>query len=126
MNLEVFVLWSTYRRMSKLILLVSLAVPIFFLGCSKKGTNQNPEPDNHIIVGIEGDIDSFNPLFAEDENAGEINDLLYPALTGSSFNSNTGKLEYQPLIAQSWDFSGDGKDITFHLRSHLVCLTASH
>ncbi len=71
-------------------------------------------------MGIEGDIDSFNPLFAEDENAGEINDLLYPALTGSSFNSNSGKLEYQPLIARSWDFSGDGKDIIFHLRSHMV------
>ena len=70
-----------------------------------------------IVIAIEGDVDSFNPLFAEEVTAGEINDLLYPALVGSDFDVATGKLIYEPLLARSWEFGNSDRDLTFHLVS---------
>ena len=99
---------------------VSFMLTFFLLfggGCSQKQESQTKKENNFAVVGIEGDMDSFNPLFAEDVTAGEINDLFYPALTSSKFNSETGLLEYYPLLARAWEFENNDKDIKFHIRS---------
>jgi hypothetical protein len=70
-------------------------------GCSQQKSSQTADAKKYVIVGIEGDIDSFNPLFAEDVTAGEVNDLFYPGLVNSTFNRDKGILEYQPLIARA-------------------------
>jgi peptide/nickel transport system substrate-binding protein len=75
-------------------------------------------PRQEIVVDVEGDVDSFNPLFAEEETSGEINDLLYPSLVASEFDIRSGTLTYLPSFARSWEYSNQGKDITFHLKSN--------
>jgi len=88
-----------------------------FGGCSqKRGEQATTSARNYAVVGIEGDIDSFSPLFAEDVTAGELNDLFYPGLMSSSFNKEEGVLEYHPLLASSWEFENGSKDIRFHLK----------
>ncbi|MGA9365620.1 MAG: ABC transporter substrate-binding protein [Bacteroidota bacterium] len=62
-------------------------------------------------------MDSFNPLFAEDVTAGEINDLIFPGLLDSRFDTTRGVLEYQPLLAKSWEFQNNNRDIVFHLQT---------
>ena len=94
------------RILPRLTVLVALS----WASCSRE-QGQN----GIVIVAIEGDVDSFNPLFAEEVIAGEIGDLLYPALVGSDFDSSRGKLTYTPLLAHSWEFSPSGRDVTFHL-----------
>jgi peptide/nickel transport system substrate-binding protein len=89
------------------IFLISILV-----SCSRR-----QEQSDVVIIAIEGDVDSFNPLFAEDVIAGEINDLLYPALVGSDFDSESGELIYTPLLARSWASDASGHDLTFHLVS---------
>lgn len=95
-----------------LLIVLSIAQP----GC---GTKNDKKPDaSHrpvVVVAIEGDIDSFNPLFAEDITAGEINDLLFPALLSSGFDLESGELKYAPLLARSWEFANQDRDIIFHL-----------
>src|SRR5712692_1217338 len=82
------------------------------------GTRERAARDvQQVVVAIEGDVDSFNPLFAEDVTSGEINDLLFPGLVSSRFNSADGAKEYGPLLASSWEYENGNKDIRFHLRT---------
>ena len=86
-------------------------------GCGRR--NETPSAQRQaVVVAIEGDIDSFNPLFAEDVTAGEINDLLFPALVGSEFDLPSGVLKYTPLLAHSWDHGDQNRDLTFHLQTN--------
>jgi peptide/nickel transport system substrate-binding protein len=90
-----------------------LALTILSCGTKKE---QKPVPSHPaVVVAIEGDIDSFNPLFAEDVTAGEINDLLFPALVSPEFDAVRGVLNYTPLLARSWEYGNQDRDITFHL-----------
>jgi peptide/nickel transport system substrate-binding protein len=68
-------------------------------------------------VAVEGDVDSFNPLFAEEIVSGEINDLIFPRLVTSDFDAARGELKFSPFLASSWEYSNDSRDITFHLRN---------
>ncbi len=94
-----------------------LALALMLAGCT--GDSHLP-PRQEIVVGVEGDIDSFNPLFAEEETSGEINELLYPSLVASEFDHRSGTLTYLPSLARSWEYSNDGRDITFHLIANAV------
>lgn len=102
--------------MRRRILLLVVCAALFIIGCSSKksdGTISRPE----VIVAIEGDVDSFNPLFAQEVAAGEINDLLFPGLLASSFDEKTGTLTYTPLLARSWEYANGNRDVVFHLRA---------
>ncbi len=83
--------------------------------CTKRA--HQPEPRRDVVVAVEGDVDSFNPLFAEEAAAGEINDLIFPALVGSRFDTSLGALDYYPLLARSWNEAAGGRDLVFHLRT---------
>ena len=101
---------------------VVLAVLIGWLsanidGCGdKKEVVARPAKD-YVLVAIEGDVDNFNPLFAEDVTAGEINDLLFPGLLDAKFDTASGTLRYLPSLATRWEFENGNRDVTFHLRS---------
>jgi peptide/nickel transport system substrate-binding protein len=97
-----------------LLLVSSVAV---LTGCARKNSAASDSNRRPITIAIAGDIDSFNPLFAEDVTAGEINDLLFPGLVGSSFDTSKGMLIYTPLLARSWEFKAEHCDLLFHLRS---------
>ena len=93
---------------------LALGVALCLVGCStRKDEKASSRPT--VVVAVEGDVDTFNPLFAEEITAGEINDLLFPGLVGSEFDRETGVLTYTPLLAKSWEEGNKGKDITFHL-----------
>ena len=103
----------------KLRMLIAFLLSVALVGCNtKKEGNQGSTQHSAVVFAIEGDIDSFNPLFAEDITAGEINDLLFPALVGSDFDLQSGELRYTPLLARSWEYSNENRDVTFHLLPH--------
>ena len=88
---------------------------LFLLGCGNQ--RDAGVQRSSVIIAVEGDIDSFNPLFAEEVSAGEINDLLFPGLVGSDFDASRGELIYTPLLARSWEYQNRNRDIVFHLRT---------
>ncbi len=94
-------------------LLALTAVAILLGGCSR---NQSSLTQN-ATVAVEGDVDSFNPLFAEEQVSVSINELMFPRLLNADFDARQGELVYAPYLAKSWEYSADGKDITFRLRT---------
>src|SRR5437879_424594 len=101
---------NLYRFMLTAVTMIACA------GCF--GTKYRATRDRaQVVVAIEGDVDSFNPLFAEDVTAGEINDLIFPGLLSVKFNSADGTKEYGPLLASSWEYENGNRDIRFHLRT---------
>lgn len=96
----------------KTVLLLVLSL-LCLTGCTRHAPPTNDAP---VVIAIEGDADSFNPLFAEEIIAGEINDLLFPALVGSAFDTARGVLVYTPLLATRWERRDANRDIVFHLR----------
>ncbi len=74
--------------------------------------NNNQGGEKTLIVRAMGDPQTFNPDLAGDDNA-------YP-IVQNVFN-RLCKLDAQkdviPDLAESWEFTDDGKTLTFHLRS---------
>ncbi|HLX13461.1 MAG TPA: ABC transporter substrate-binding protein [Bacteroidota bacterium] len=87
---------------------------LLYNGCSRK---RSSAAKDYVVVGIEGDVDTFNPLYAEDANASDIIDLVFPSMTRTTFDSSRGAITQIPSLARSWEFLNSGKDILFHLRS---------
>ncbi len=97
--------------------LIFCTLILVLAGCGKDGHNKSADQQRPVVIAIEGDVDSFNPLFAEDVTAGEINDLFFPGLVGSTFDTTAGMLKYTPLLARSWEFENQHRDLIFHLKS---------
>ena len=67
--------------------------------------------DGTIIIGIKGDVDSFNPLFGESVSAQEITHMMLLGLADLN-----DKSEFAPEIASSWKQSEDYLKLTYYLR----------
>lgn len=68
-----------------------------------------------LIVGISGDVDSFNPLFGETAFAQEITHLMLLGLADLNEKS-----EFVPELATSWESSQNHLRLTYHLREDAV------
>jgi len=67
------------------------------------------------ILGLIGQPDNLNPIIENNSALRELTPLLFETLL--QVDPNTAQL--QPGLAQSWEYSADGKQVTFHLPSHL-------
>lgn len=68
-----------------------------------------------MVVGLQGDIDAWNPYTTRDATAAGILDLLYPRLLQETGSGQPGS-EFEPWLAESWQFSADRLTVTFSLR----------
>ncbi len=82
--------------------------------------NSDELRSNRIIAGISADFDYLNPLLIQLSMSREVCGLLYPALVKASYDETKGAISFLPNAAKSWEFSSDGKNVTFHLRSGAV------
>lgn len=64
-----------------------------------------------IVIGIPGDLETFNPLFGEASLSREIIHLTLLGLADLDEHS-----EFKPEIASSWESSPDFLELTYHLR----------
>ena len=64
-----------------------------------------------LVVGIIGDADSLNPLTLATRGAQRIEGLLFLGLTKTNPD-----FSHAPSFAESWEFSEDHLELTFHLR----------
>lgn len=94
-------------------LLALTVMVVLFGGCRRT----QPPVSQVATVAIEGDVDSFNPLYAEEQVSVSINDLIFPRLLDADFDMQRGELVYVPYLASAWEFSANGRAITFHLRT---------
>jgi len=108
-------LWHNQHQ-TIILLFVLAAIVVFHCGKKQDKTTEGKTPGGTVVVVVPGDIDSFNPIVAAEQTAADVNDAIFPLLTGSKFNTQTGVLEYLPILAKSWEFANDHKDLIYHLR----------
>ena len=88
-------------------------------GSSESSAEGTPVRGGTLVVGLLGDVDSWNPYTTHDATAAGILDLLYPRLLLET-GGQAGRPSFEPWLAHSWEFSSDGRELTFHLRPQAV------
>ncbi|HVO75034.1 MAG TPA: ABC transporter substrate-binding protein [Ignavibacteriaceae bacterium] len=84
----------------------------FFQGCR----SESPETAGRIVVGIDSDVKSFNPLFSSSANEVNISELLFLGLVQYEWNNAEGGLDASPMLAEKWEWADDSSSIKLYLR----------
>lgn len=70
-----------------------------------------------VIVAVKADPDQVNPVTHVSAFGRILCTGLFPRLLESEFDTVTGVIRYQPLLAKRFEFSQDHKSLTYFLRS---------
>ena len=69
-------------------------------------------PEDVLVVALSAEPQTWNRLLAVDEPTHVVTEQLHAPL----IRINPVSQQLEPALAQSWEFSEDGKSLTFHLR----------
>jgi peptide/nickel transport system substrate-binding protein len=84
---------------------------------SSCGGDRNPSlRGGTLVVGEISAYESLNPMSTTDAHARDIYNLLFLSL----LDENDDFLTFKPRLANSWEFSPDRRELTFHLRDDVV------
>jgi len=86
---------------------------------SEPVASDRPVNGGTLVIGMSGDVDSWNPYTTHDATASNVVDLLYPRLVLETGSGREGS-SFEPWLAESWDFSSDRLQLTFHLRPNAM------
>ncbi|MCD4713316.1 MAG: hypothetical protein K8R73_08555, partial [Clostridiales bacterium] len=119
-----------------LFLCLVLVSTAFLAGCSPKAEDTTPvvetppasteepapteepmaeEPSGTLVVGITEASGNFNPLYYSSAYDGYVVDMVFEGLISRNFEG-----EFEGVVADSWEYSEDGKSITFNMKKDLV------
>ncbi len=113
-----------------LLLCLVMVASAFLAGCSPKeeavaettaaageATTEatGTEPSGTLVVGITEASGNFNPLYYSSAYDGYVVDMVFQRLINRNFDG-----EYEADIADSWEYSEDGKSITFNMKKDIV------
>lgn len=79
-------------------------------------TSPAPIDDGTVILGVVGQAKSLNPIT---DNTPTLRELI-PLLFDTLLRVDPHTAELQPGLAESWEYSDDGEQVTFHLPSGLT------
>ncbi len=96
------------------------AALLVIAACAPSATGPHSPPADTVVVGVSSDLQSWNPYLAEDANDEAILSLVYPSLAVEQPDYQKHPPSFAPSLAESWEFSEDGLDLTFHLRPDAV------
>ena len=91
------------------------SILVFTFSCS----NQKNEKDERIIIGIESDVQTINPMYAFSYAEGNLIDLLFMKPAIERWNDSTGIIEFQPMLAEKWEWSDDYSLLRLYLRKDI-------
>jgi len=80
---------------------------------------QKSPTNNRIVIGIESDIQTFNPMFAYNIIEGHLVDLLYLKPAIEIWNDSLGIIEFEPMLAKNWEWNENSTSITIYLRDNI-------
>jgi peptide/nickel transport system substrate-binding protein len=95
-----------------------VVVALLVSSCSQPSSPDRPSAT--VIIGVQSDIQSWNPFLAEDATNEEILALIYPSLAIEQVDYQLHPPSFTPSLAESWRFSEDGLSLTFTLRKDAV------
>ncbi len=73
------------------------------------------EPSGLLTVGIQEASGNFNPLYYSSAYDGNVVDLVFDSLVSRNFDG-----EYEPNVADSWEFTNENKSIVFKLKNDIT------
>src|SRR6266850_633073 len=71
-----------------------------------------------LVIGVRGDVTSFNLYTATNAFTQEITDLLFPRLADEQDDFRDGPPSFKPSLASSWALSSDRRTLTLRLDPH--------
>lgn len=85
--------------------------------CGESPVATDPETAHspRVVVGVRGDVSSFNPYTATNAFTQEIADLLFPRLLEESIEPGAAAPSFAPQLATAFRRSADGLVLTFEL-----------
>lgn len=95
-----------------IIFLMSVLCLNLITGCSQSSGNKK----DVVVVGIQSDVSTINPLYAFDLQEGHLLDLLFLKPTNESWNDSLGVMEFEPMLVESWQINKDSNFVTLHIR----------
>ena len=95
----------------------SIAIFLILVGSSACHQGNNELRRDRVVTAVSADFDSLNPLLIQFSMSREVCKLLYPSLVKPAYDEKKGGITFLPNTAKSWEFSENGKKVTFHLRS---------
>jgi len=99
-------------RRSLLVRLPGLALLLVGLAASSPPTERAA---SRLVIGVRGDVSSFNLYTATNAFSQDVIDLLDLKLADEQDDFSHGPPTFRPSLASSWEFSGDRLHLTFHL-----------
>lgn len=101
--------------MSPRYLFVALLCCGLLSSCGKRAGEKDPMSET-AVVALSGDADNLNPVVSNSSASQDIQGNVYPTMFDVSFNMREGKLEFEPSLVSSVEFSNDGKDVILRIR----------
>jgi len=98
-----------------LLLLLALGACQVDAGSVVKQATKEPGHGGTVVEALVGDVATLNPLFQPDDNARDVDSLIYQGLTTIGASQ-----EVQPLLARSWSVSADALTYTVEVRADLA------
>jgi peptide/nickel transport system substrate-binding protein len=93
---------------------------VLVAGCAPSMPESPEAPSDAVVVGLTSDLGSWNPYLAEDAKDEEILGLVFPTLAVEQPDYRLGPPTFEPSLAESWEWSQDGLELTVHLRRDAV------
>lgn len=90
-----------------LILLVVISA-----SCEKEEINNK----SRVIISIQSEPETLNPLYAFSLNEGVITDHLFSYLLDLKWNDTLGNVEAFPMLAEKWQWNSDSTSVDVYLR----------
>jgi peptide/nickel transport system substrate-binding protein len=78
-------------------------------------TAQEAARGGRVVIGVRGDVTSFNIYTATNAFSQEVIDLLYLKLADEQDDFSQGPPSFRPALASTWEMSPDRTRLTFHL-----------
>jgi peptide/nickel transport system substrate-binding protein len=106
------------RRAGWLIAPLALLLAFFSLASPASPATKSKTSPKKIVIGVRGDISSFNIYTATTAFSQEIIDLVHVRLAEEQDDFRNGPPSFKPALATSWELSPDRATLTFHLDPH--------
>jgi peptide/nickel transport system substrate-binding protein len=90
-------------------------IVLFVLSCS----DQKNQKDERIIIGIESDVQTINPMYAFSYAEGNLIDLLFMKPAIEIWNDSTGMIEFKPMLTERWEWNNNYSLLKLYLRNNI-------
>jgi len=95
--------------------LLFITILFFVLSCSSL---KDPK-DERIVIGIQSDVQTINPMYAFSLVEGNLVDLLFMKPANEIWNDSLGVIEFRPMLAERWEWSEDNNLLRLYLRKDI-------